>query len=101
MNIYVSNLAFNVVSEDLNELFGNYGQVNSVNIIMDRETGRSRGFAFVDMADDTAGEQAIQELNQQNLQGRSLSVTKARPKEDKGSFGVTYGGNYNKDKKQW
>lgn len=80
MNIYVSNLGFGVQNEDLKKHFSQYGEVASVNIIMDRVTNRSRGFAFVDMRDSMAAEKAIRELNGITLDGRMLKVNEAKPK---------------------
>ena len=85
MNIYVSNLGFQVTSEELKSLFSEYGEVSSTKVINDKETGRSRGFAFVEMSDPD-GEKAIKELDGKNVDGRAISVTKARPKSDSGSF---------------
>lgn len=81
MNMYVSNLDFQVTDEDLKSLFAPYGEILSVKIITDRETGRSRGFAFVDMPDGAA-EKAIKELEGSQLRNRAISVSKARPKSD-------------------
>jgi cold-inducible RNA-binding protein len=92
MNMYVSNLGFQVTDDELRSLFDKFGEVTSVKVIMDRETGRSRGFAFVEMA-DKAGEEAMKELDGKNLDGRAISVTKARPKSDGGG-----GGSYSRDR---
>ena len=81
MNIYVGNLAYSTTDDDLRDAFSEYGAVNSVNIIMDRETGRSRGFAFVEMADGTEGKSAIEGLNLKDVGGRALTVNEARPRE--------------------
>ena len=78
--IYVGNLSFNTAEQELSELFGQHGQVANVAIITDRDTGRSRGFGFVEMADDTEGRAAIEALNGQEIDGRSLTVNEARPK---------------------
>ena len=89
MNIYVSNLSFHTNEEDLRNLFSNYGSVSSARIIMDRETNRSRGFAFVEMPSEEEGNTALQGLNGKNIEGRSLSVSVAREKEgreNRGSF---------------
>ena len=96
MNIYVSNLSFNVQDEDLREFFTPYGEVTSAKIINDRETGRSRGFGFVEMSDDAAAKKAIAELDGGDVEGRSIKVMEAKPKEKK-SFGGGFsnGGNYN------
>ena len=69
MNIYISNLSYDVNDSDLRELFEEYGEVSSAKVIMDRETGRSRGFGFVEMSDDTQGQKAIDELNQAEYDG--------------------------------
>ncbi len=96
MNIYVSNLSFNIQDEDLREFFAPYGEVTSAKIINDRETGRSRGFGFVEMSDDAASKKAIDELNGADVDGRTINVTEAKPKEKK-SFGGGFGksGDYN------
>ncbi len=83
MNIYVSNLSFNVQDEDLREFFAEYGEVSSAKVIMDKFTNRSRGFAFVEMPDDAAAEKAIQELDGATVDGRTIKVTVARPKEER------------------
>lgn len=80
-NLYVGNLAFSTTSQDLETLFGQYGKVTSAQVVMDRETGRSRGFAFVEMA--AGGEEAIKALNLTDFQGRSITVNEARPREDR------------------
>lgn len=92
MNIYVSNLGFNVRDEDLKEFFTPYGEVTSAKVITDRETGKSRGFGFVEMSDDAAAKKAIAELNGGDVEGRTINVTEARPKEDKPRGGGGYGG---------
>lgn len=81
MNIYVSNLSFAVTDEDLRGFFVDYGEVTSAKVIMDKFTNRSRGFAFVEMPDDTAAQKAIQELDGATVDGRSIKVNIARPKE--------------------
>ena len=100
MNIYVSNLSFNVQNEDLREVFAPYGEVTSAKIVNDRETGKSRGFGFVEMADETASNKAIAELNDAEIDGRTIKVTEARPKEDRPArssspFRSNNGENYN------
>lgn len=102
MNIYVSNLSFNVQDEDLREFFTPYGEVTSAKVINDRETGRSRGFGFVEMSDDAAAAKAIAELNDASVDGRNIKVMEAKPKEDRpargggGGFrGGNSGGGYN------
>ena len=84
MNVYVGNLSFNTTEEDLRAEFEAYGQVSSVKIISDRETGRSRGFAFVEMDDDGEGRAAIEALDGKDVGGRALRVNEARPREDRG-----------------
>ena len=86
--LYVGNISFNTTADDLREAFGQYGTVTSANVISDRETGRSRGFAFVEM--DDGGEAAIEGLNGQELQGRTLTVNEARPREDRRGGGGRY-----------
>jgi RNA recognition motif-containing protein len=95
MNIYVSNLSFNVQDEDLREFFAPYGEVTSAKVISDKLTGQSRGFAFVEMSDDTAARKAIAELDQATVEGRTIKVMEARPKEDRsgGSFSPFRGNN--------
>lgn len=83
MNIYVSNLGFQTREDDLRKLFEAFGQVSSAKIITDRETGRSRGFGFVEMAVDAEGTQAISSLNGKEFGGRAISVTVAREKEQR------------------
>lgn len=81
MNIYVSNLSFAVRDEDLREFFAEYGEVSSAKVIMDKFTNRSRGFAFVEMPDESSAQKAIQELDGATVDGRSIKVNVARPKE--------------------
>jgi len=83
--MYVSNLGFQVTDEELRSMFSKYGEVTSVKVIADRETGKSRGFAFVEMADQEA-EKAMKELDGTSADGRTISVSKAKPKSDGGSF---------------
>ena len=85
MNIYVGNLSFTATQNDIEDAFGEFGEVKSVNIITDRETGRSRGFGFVEMHDETSGQQAIEGLNNRELGGRALPVNEARPREERRS----------------
>jgi RNA recognition motif-containing protein len=98
MNIYVSNLSFNVQDEDLREFFAPYGEVTSAKVINDRETGRSRGFGFVEMSDDAASKKAITELDGAAVEGRTIKVMEAKPKENKSFGGGGFrnnGGNFN------
>ena len=87
MKIYVGNLSFNTSSEELQKLFSQAGTVESVSIIEDRETGRSRGFGFVEMASKEAGEAAIAQFNETQLDGRSLKVNEAKPREPRSGYG--------------
>ena len=81
MNIYISGLNFSTTDADLSDLFSEYGEVSSARIITDRETRRSRGFGFVEIADDAAGAKAIAELNGAEYEGRTMVVKEARPRE--------------------
>jgi RNA recognition motif-containing protein len=90
VNLYVGNLPFSTTNEDLVQAFGQYGTVAKAQIIMDRETGRSRGFAFVEMSD--GHEAAIQALNGAEFQGRRMTVNEAKPREDRPRGGGGYGG---------
>ena len=83
MKIYAGNLSWDMSDEDLREVFEQHGEVTSVNIVMDRETGRSRGFAFVDMPNDAEANAAIRALNGKELMGRALNVNEARPREER------------------
>lgn len=84
MNIYVSNLSFNVRDEDLQEYFAEYGEVTSAKVIMDKFTNKSRGFAFVEMPNEEAAKKAIQELDGASVDGRTIGVSVARPREERG-----------------
>jgi cold-inducible RNA-binding protein len=81
--LYVGNLSYSTTEGNLSELFGAIGEVTSVNLITDRMTGRSKGFAFVEMAEDSAAQQAIAELNGKEMDGRELKVAEARPKRER------------------
>src|SRR6185436_18487641 len=101
MNIYVSNLGFSVQDEDLREYFAEYGEVTSAKVITDKFTNRSRGFGFVEMPDETAAQKAIKELNGAVVEGRSISVNVARPREERSNSGGggnkrSFSGNNNK-----
>jgi RNA recognition motif-containing protein len=91
-NIFVGNLDFNVTEEAVRSLFERYGQVNSARIMTDRDTGRSRGFAFVEMENEGEADQAISALNGYTMDGRALNVNEARPKPDRGFGGGGRGG---------
>lgn len=85
--LYVGNLSFRVTSEDLQEYFGAAGAVESANVVFDRETGRSRGFGFVEMASEDEANNAIAQFNGQEYDGRNIVVNEARPREDRGFGG--------------
>ena len=93
MSIYVGNLSYEVNQEDLNEVFAEYGTVKRVHVPTDRETGRKRGFAFIEMESETDEDKAIQALDGAEWMERTLKVNKARPREDRNSFS---GGRRNK-----
>jgi RNA recognition motif-containing protein len=96
MKLYVGNLSFNTSNQDLNEQFGAFGTVQSSNIIEDRETGRSRGFGFVEMSSQQEGQAAIAGLNGKEVDGRELKVNEAKPQTDRNGGGGGGGrrGNY-------
>jgi len=86
-NIYIGNLNFDTSEQTLRETFEAFGQVDRVSIITDRETGRPRGFGFVEMADDNAANEAIEQLNGKDLEGRPLTVNEARPRGERSGGG--------------
>jgi len=90
--LYVGNLSFNTTTQDLEEMFGAHGTVQSTNIIEDRETGRSRGFGFVEMSSAEEGQSAIATLNGKEIDGRQLTVNEAKPRENSGGGGNRGGG---------
>jgi RNA recognition motif-containing protein len=92
IKLYVGNLAFQTSSEDLQELFSQAGTVESASVIEDRETGRSRGFGFVEMASNEDGQKAIEQFNGKEFNGRNLNVNEAKPREDRGGRGGGGGG---------
>ena len=87
MNIYVGNLSYRVKEADLQQVMEDYGTVTSCKVIMDRETGKSKGFGFVEMPDDAAGQKAIDELNGAEFDHKQISVNVARPREERPSNG--------------
>lgn len=91
-NIYVGNLAFSATDDDLRNAFEQFGEVAAVNIIVDRETGRSRGFAFVEMADADGAKEAIDNLNGASISGRNITVNEARPRAPRSGGGGGGGG---------
>src|SRR5579864_1847284 len=91
-NIFVGNLSFGTTEDSIRSLFEQYGTVERVNLITDRDTGQARGFGFVEMADSTEADRAIAELNGRELNGRALNINEARPKPEGGS-----GGRYRQD----
>lgn len=84
MNIYIGNLPYRATEEELGELFGAYGTVDRTSIIKERDTGRSKGFGFVEMANDEEARKAVEELDGKNFLGRNLRVNEARPRDDSG-----------------
>ena len=84
MKLYVGNLSFQTSSDDLQQLFAQAGTVESASVVEDRETGRSRGFGFVEMSSNDEGQAAIQQFNGKEINGRALTVNEARPREDRG-----------------
>lgn len=86
MNIYVSNLSFNIQDEDLRGFFESFGEVTSAKVVTDRETGRSRGFGFVEMSDDVAAAKAMAEVDGSTADGRVMKAVQAKPREDKPAF---------------
>lgn len=91
-NIYVGNLSYNATESDLREAFSAHGEVSSVHVVTDRETGRPRGFAFVEMPNSAEASRAIEALNMKEIAGRAVNVNEARPKPDRGGRGG--GGGY-------
>ena len=90
--LYVGNLSYSVTNESLEELFAQFGAVQSAQVVMDRDTGRSKGFGFVEMGDDNAAQEAIRGLNDQQHDGRPLTVNEARPREERSGGGGGRGG---------
>lgn len=98
MNLYVSNLSFQITEESLNKMFSKYGTVNSVKIILDRETQRSRGFAFVEMPSEAEGREALSALNNKEVEGRMMNVSVAREKPERNNNGFSQRRN---DSRRW
>jgi RNA recognition motif-containing protein len=94
MKLYVGNLSFNTTNYDLEELFAQAGTVQSANVVEDRETGRSRGFGFVEMSSKEEGEAAIEQFNGKEVDGRELKVNEAKPREEGGGYRGGGGGGY-------
>ena len=93
MRLYVGNLAYSVTSQSLEQLFGQFGTVKDATVVQDRDTGRSKGFGFVEMGDNAAAQAAIQGMNLKEVDGRCLTVNEARPREERGGGGGRgYGG---------
>jgi RNA recognition motif-containing protein len=105
MKLYVGNLSFDTSSVDLQELFSTIGTVETATVVEDRDTGRSRGFGFVEMASREDGEKAIEELNGTEHQGREIKVNEAKPREDRGGRGGGNrgggGGGYGGGRNRW
>lgn len=95
MNIFIAGISYNLSNDDLGELFEEFGEVTSAKIVMDRETGRSKGFGFVEMTNDEEGNAAIAALNDKEVDGKTLAVSVARPREEgpRRSYGGGGGGN--------
>ncbi len=100
MNIFVAGLSYQITDADLKELFEEYGEVSSAKIITDRETRRSKGYGFVEMSSDDDGQRAIDELNEAEYDGRTLSVSVARPRTERSAGGGNRGGGggYNRNR---
>lgn len=101
MNIFIAGLSYRISDADLGELFSAYGEISSAKVISDRETGRSKGYGFVELADETAGQKAIEELDGKEIDGKTISVSVARPKTDaprRSTGGGNRGGGYNRDR---
>ena len=90
--LYVGNLSYGVTNQSLEELFAQFGSVVSAQVVQDRDTGRSKGFGFVEMADENSAQEAIRGLHEKDHEGRPLTVNEARPREERGGGGGGYGG---------
>ncbi len=100
-NIFVGNLDFSATESSIRSLFEPYGAVDRVNLVTDRDTGRSRGFAFVEMSNATEADRAITALNGQQMEGRALNVNEARPKPQGGGSRGGFGGDRSARKSRW
>jgi cold-inducible RNA-binding protein len=102
-NIFVGNLSFDATESSIRSLFEKHGTVDRVSVVTDRDTGRARGFAFVEMANDSEGQKAIDALNGRELDGRALTINEARPKEARGSGGAyrSSGGGNQRQSQRW
>ncbi len=101
IKLYVGNLAYTTKQEDLNDFFSDYGAVQSVKIITDRETGRSKGFAFVEMSDESEGRSAIDKANGVEFQGRKMNVSEAKPQEPRAPRSGGFDRNNDRGSKRW
>jgi cold-inducible RNA-binding protein len=101
MKLYVGNLSFRTEEQELESLFASVGQVSSVSLVRDRATGQSRGFAFVEMADDAQGQAACSALDQRDFGGRRLTVNEARPQERRNSGGGSFSGPRQRRDSRW
>ena len=100
-NIFVGNLSFDATEDAVRTLFEAYGTVDRVNVVTDRDTGRARGFGFVEMSVNAEADRAIAALNGRELDGRALNINEARPKEDRGGGGYRGGGGGGGRQKRW
>ncbi|MHB8840868.1 MAG: RNA recognition motif domain-containing protein [Candidatus Aquicultor sp.] len=92
MRLYVGNLSYDTSEDDLRQMFGKFGEVESVNVIIDRDTGRSKGFGFIDMPNDKQAKEAILALNGSELEGRTIKVSEAKPQERREGPRRAFGG---------
>ena len=100
-NIFVGNLSFGATEGALRSMFEAYGAVDRVNVVTDRDTGRARGFGFVEMSENAEADRAIAGLNGKELDGRALNINEARPKEDRGGGGFRGNGGGQRQNKRW
>ncbi|MDR1809069.1 MAG: RNA-binding protein [Prevotella sp.] len=87
MNIFIAGLSYNITDSDLADLFGDYGEISSAKVIKDRDSGRSKGYGFVEIDDEPSGQKAIEELNGAEYDGRTISVSEARPRTENAGGG--------------